>query len=380
MEMDLTVPTSGHISATVELAIGAAGIYLATRLGALALLGPRGAERARAGRVALAHWLPVCSISITALFYNRPDIAIGAVFATAVAALSLAIGMICMLTPGEAPPSTRRAWPFLLPASLLVLIAGFSGALKLTHAVMFAAFGVAVWLVWRTYARETSADEAADLVASVQHTDGHHETSVGDPAAATFPGWTPARILKAVGGIVAIFAGGWFLIDGTIGAEGSSPIFQSALMAAGVISPLLTLPLLSLGTDMAQRNRGGEAVSACVGIALLNLLALLPALIVLWWIRLAWLGGAWPIASIKVPQGTSRFDALRLLLRKLPTIPMPVLTWRVDTILLMVLGVMLLPAAMGLWRIRRLEAIVLVLTYAGYLSVTAYMAVRIGGI
>lgn len=384
-----------EINSNLALALGAAGIYLATRFGALSLLGPRGLERSGAGRVALAHWIPTVAISVVAILRGRSDLAIGIVFATAVAALSLAVGMICLLSPGESTPPTRRVWPFLVPAALLVLLAGFSGSIKFVHALMLGGFGLTVWLVWQAAARESAVNEADELVAAVHDKHAADAAMLPDatgPESATptigaegavsaAPSdWSPFRIVKVVVSLIIICVAGWLLVDGTLSAEGSSPIFRITLMAAGVISPLITLPLLAAGTDMAQHSRGGHAISACIGISLLNLLALLPALVILWWIKVAWAGGAWPVAAIIFPQGTGGFGKLVMIARRLPSLPMPLMVWRVDTVVLAILGVMLLPAAIGNWRVRRLEAIVLVLIYAGYLSVTAFMAARVGGV
>jgi Ca2+/Na+ antiporter len=394
---DPTVQADSQMTAaTLGLALGGLGIYLATRLGTHALIGRRGFDSARAGTVALGHWIPTCIISVIALQQGRPDLAVGLVFGTSVAALSLAIGMICFLTPGDPTPPTRRAWPFLVPAALLVLLAGFGGSLRVVHAVMLAVFGAAVWLVWRSTVNDTSAAEAEELVSAVQAAEAlpavtMSEMSAGlptanginpeaaDPASASsqFPN---RRIVQGGAALILAGVGAWFVINGTLNGEGLSPVFRVSLMASGVISPLLTLPLLAAGTDMAQRNRAGEACSACVGIALLNLLALLPALIIFWWIRQAWLGGAWPVAKLILPDSATRWDAIDLLLRRLPAIPLPMMIWRVDTVVLAIVGVMLLPAAMGAWRIRRLEAIFLILCYAGYLAVTAYMVARSGAV
>ena len=58
-----------------------------------------GDDDASPGRRAFAHWLPVAVTAIWAIVRNQPHLAIGLVFATSVASLSLVSGMILAMAP-----------------------------------------------------------------------------------------------------------------------------------------------------------------------------------------------------------------------------------------------------------------------------------------
>ena len=372
-------PLAWLMSPTVLLlAGGGVGLYLAARAGTAALIGRGGFGAARSGTVALGQWVPIATVAVVALLLGRPDIALGVTFASSVAALSLAIGMITFLVPDEPIPATRRGWSFVLPAALLAMLAGFGGGLNPLHAILIGGLGLTVWSVWSAAAREEG--DVAQLLGELKPAD-----------AASPPVWRSWRVLLGGGAVVVTAGAAWGVVEGTILADQTLPI-RATLLAAGAISPLLTLPLLAAGTEMAQRNRSGEACSACVGVALLNLLALLPMLVLLWWARLAMKGLAWPAVPfppLPSPSSSSAmsrgvlsqgWDVAAHYLRALPSLPMPIIVWRIDTVILTVLGFALIPAAMGLWRIRRLEAMALVLAYAAYLGWTAYLVSRVGGI
>jgi Ca2+/Na+ antiporter len=286
-------------------------------------------------------------------------------FGTTVAAVSLALGIITYLTPPASLPPSRRAWPFLLAASLLILIAGFGSHLTLTHAVMLAALGGAVLAVWRGAAAEEDNVPVAQLLSDLA---GPHEADDSPP-----PQQPPVRpraesklrLLQwaLAAGLAAAAAKA--VIDGATSVDGSSRLLRAAILAAGVISPLLLLPALATGTDLAQRGRSGEACGGLVGLALLNLCALLPLVIVLWYVQSAIPGG-----------GGLRGFAHRLV-REGEPLPLALSIWRIDVVVLVVVGFALLPAALGRWFIGRLESAGLILGYAAYLAATAAINVRL---
>ena len=148
------------------------------------------------------------------------------------------------------------------------------------------------------------------------------------------------------------------VVLGTLEARAVSRVLQSSLLCAAVLSPALLLPMLASGTELAHRGRSSEAADSLVSLAMLNLFALLPFVILGWWFRNpdATPAGLWNRITNGQP------------------IPLPLHVWRIDLVLLAVLSFALIPVAMGRWVIGRLESAFLIVTYAAYLAVSARMA------
>jgi Ca2+/Na+ antiporter len=358
--MPIVAQASPAAAATLLLSLGAIGLYVASRAAADALVRP--SARPAAGWRALGHWMPIAVVALTAAAFGRADLSLGVVFGTSVAALALATGMITYVArPGELPPS-RRAWPFVLAAAILVLIAGFSGHLTPLHAAMLLGLGGAILAVWRG---------AADDEATVPHvlTELVDADAVDGAEGAAGPRSADAG-LRAVQGVLAVAlaaAGGWAMVKGAVTADAHSQLLRAGILAAGVLSPLLILPTLATGTDLAQRNRSAEACGTLVGVALLNLCALVPAAVLVWYLR---------PGSTALGTGGAPVPAWLRLFREGQPMPFPLTLWRIDVVVLVVLGFALIPVSLGRWAIGRLESSGLVLAYAAYLAAAAWVNVH----
>jgi Ca2+/Na+ antiporter len=114
-------------------------LYIASRAAVDALTSATDPSPAR---MAAAQCMPIAWTALLATAAGRSDVGIGIVFATSIAALALDLGVLTMMSPPGAasapdgPPPSARAWPFLIPAALLPLLAGFSAALAWWHALM----------------------------------------------------------------------------------------------------------------------------------------------------------------------------------------------------------------------------------------------------
>lgn len=332
---------------TVLLLVLAGGaLYVASRAAADALAGD---DPDRPGRRALGHWLPIAATAFAAAAAGRPEVAVGLVFATSVAGLSLVLGILTYLTPVETLPASRRAWPFVLPAALLALIAGFRGHLTPMHAFAMLLLGTAFLSVW------------LDL-------------TPGDPRAsesrATYdPGREPGRspwplAAQAVLALALAVLGGWAAVQATARAADNSRLLSGGMLAATVLSPLLTLPVLGSGSAVAQRGHAASVVSTLVALALLNLCALLPLLALGWY------------AATGLPSSGAGVSALAAVREHGKPLPYPLTTWRVDTVVLTVLGLGLVPVAMGRWPLRRLDSAALIVAYALYMAVVTTLSAR----
>lgn len=301
---------------------GVAIQYVATRL-AMAVFGR--VDGGAPGRAALAQWLPIVTTTLAAVAMGQPGVALALIFGSSVASLSLVMGMTTYVMPiGQFPPE-RRVWPLVLPAVILVLIAGFRGHFTPYHAVMLLIMGVVFLGVWLERPRSESGSPAVD-------------------SSDTAPiGWGLLTAVVALAGF-----GAWAAMHGAIATGEHSRRLTPELLASTALSPLLLLPALGVGTMVAQRGHADRVVTSLCGTVLLNLCVLLPAVILVQFARAG----------------------------HLPT-PFPLITWRVDAVVLLVLAFALLPVSLGRWFPDRTDSMVLVLVYAGYLVAETLLSAQV---
>lgn len=305
------------------------------------------------GRMAVAQWMPVAWLALLATGAGHAEVGVGVAMATSVAALALNLGVLVLLAPPEnpdpspapvsdpdpAPVPAGRAWPFVIPAALLALLAGFSGFLNVLHALMLLVLGGCVLAVWQS----GPTDDAAPLPPARRRV-------------------RPVQLLLA---IALAGVGAWIGFQGILIADSRTRVATAGLIAAAVMSPLLVLPALGAGAVASQNGRTGHVMATLVGITLLNLCLLLPAVVLLGAARqliLAWRGGTRELAE---------------LLAAVRPMPFPIGVWRVDTVLLIVLGLLLVPISLGRWSLKKGEGIALALGYVAYLLVSTAIAVRL---
>ena len=315
-------------SATVLLLLGMGVLYAASRLAVDAL------SRRSPERISLGHWMPIAAVAGSAAARGLPQVAIGVVFGSTVAALSLAMGLVLYMAPPTDFPPSRRAWQFFLPGVLVPVLGGFAGSLNAVDALILLALGGVVRFVWWDPQNVS--------------------TSLPGPQ----PETSSKPILKAAQWLLCIglaLLGARLVLLGSVSTEAESRALSAGLIASVIVSPILLLPMITSGTDLAQRRRSGDAASAMVGLAMLNLFLLLPLVIFFWYFR----------AAVTGPMGWnavwSRMDA----------IPISIRVWRIDGMALAILGLALIPVGLGRWVIGKLEATILVVGYAGYLAASA---------
>jgi Ca2+/Na+ antiporter len=314
----------GRFSAEILLVGGIVLQYIATRfsMGALAR-----ADGSSPGKQALAQWLPILSTAIAAMVMHMPEMALCLVFGTSVASLSLVIGMTSYVAPVSPPMPERRLWAMVFPAAIFLLLAGFRGKLTWIHAVMLLIMGAAFLAVW------IERPDAMTMPPGARDEDRSSLLLI-----------VPALLFAALGAAITIY--------GT--NKASSRILTPDLLAATILSPLLLLPSLGAGTMLAQTGHTDRAVTAVCGTVLLNVCLLLPAIVLVEYAIGAHHGHAQPI-------------------------PFPLITWRLDTVLLVVLSFAMIPIASGRWVPERIEAVLLVIVYAGYLIAETALTAKLLG-
>ena len=312
----------------VFFAGGGVALYIAARSAADALVGGRSL---RAGRLAIGNWMPICVVALAALLLNQTTAAVGVIFATSIASLTLGVGTIFILaeSASSAPSAVLRScWAMILPAALLVFLAGFRGELTILHAGVLAAEGIVVLILWNDRRVETAVLPVLKY-----------------------------RWLRGIQFVLAVALagiGGWAACNGMERASHANEAASPGLLAATFLSPLLLLPLLGAGVDLVHRGQAETAASACVGLTLLNMCALAPILIIFSYVR----------GFVAEHFHTARPFIQRVLVDGGP-VQLPLVVWRVDVMsLTIVLGLFLLPVGLGRWKLSRTAGMGLIGGYA----------------
>lgn len=333
------------------MALAGVALYASSRTAARLLAGPD--TTARPGVRAVGHWLPVAGTSVVALLLGRPEIATTVAFATSVASLSFVLGVLNYLVPMGDLPASRRAWPFVLPAALIAIVAGFSGHLTWVHALAMTVLGVAIVAAWREIS-------AADSAGASPLADGGEIERYRWAAAVEF------ALVVALAGI-----GGWAAVTGAVRTAAASRFVPTSVVTIAVLTPLLVLPMMNAPPPDKARGYTASMASTLVALSLLNLCALLPVLTILWFVK----------TGLSSPAGTAAADTnihasyfVTAALRGKP-LPFPLVSWRVDAVVLAVLGFAMIPVSLGRWTFGRWESFGLVVGYAVYLIVVAIVSV-----
>jgi hypothetical protein len=142
--------------------------------------------------------------------------------------------------------------------------------------------------------------------------------------------------------------GSWLAMHGIDSVAAGSELASTGLLTTTLLSPLLVLPIIGTGTELAQRNQSATAMTSQIGVAFLNICALLPLVVLV------------NVAQQLIAQRSFSLDHLTGL-------PFPLAVWRVDVVILIALGLFLLPVAIGKWSISKMQGVGLMLGYATYL-------------
>lgn len=333
----------------VLLLLAAIALYIASRSAADALAG---GAIPTPGRLALGQWLPIAVVALVAMVLHFPAIAVGIIFATSVASLSLAAGIVVFMQPMLAPPVARWAWPLLLPAALLAFLAGFQGELTGLHAVILAIEGMFALLLW-------NGPHASRPGAGVD---------IPPPLSARRRRGMPLRLVQFVLAIALAVIGAWAMVHGADRTTHLSATASMGLLAATLLSPLLILPMLGAGVDLAHQHRSDIAVSSQVAVVLLNLCALIPLIVAVSYGQSYASAHAGPWMFLR--------DWFQARSASSAAVPFPLAPWRVDAVLLIVLGLFCLPVALGKWTWSKRDGLALIGGYAAYLLLTMAMGAR----
>jgi Ca2+/Na+ antiporter len=318
-------------------------LLLATALawyaGVRALVDAMPARRWRVAGLAIAMSLPAAALSALMLRSGQADVAVAVVFANAVSAMSLALGVT--LLGSEIPiarATPRRWWLALVPVAAVAMFAGLAGAVRPVHVAAMIAMAVVV----RTL---------MDVAPSMRH-------PPADPVEEAGRSSRGVRAVQAVLAVALVVLGAW-LARAAIGAvEADLGRSVGSVLATIVFGPAAALPMIGAASAVLVRGHSDDAVGSLVATAVFSLCVTLPVLAV------ATIVAQWPADQ-----------SILATLADPPGLAFPMRTWRIDSVLLLVLAIAIAPAAIGRWTLARLEGVLLVAIYIGYLFATVAAAV-----
>jgi len=330
-------------------------IYIVARTALDVISGGRGIT---AGQLAIANAFPVLTVACVAAWNRQADLALAIVLGSTVAALTLVLGLTLTgeaLGDDDIAPSSR-AWQFLLPTTLMLMLVGFGGRLTLTHAAMLLAMGVLVSGIWREGERTvpTIAPDATEE----------------EPRRVDTTRWLRG-ILAVLLGVLA----GWLAMRGGLDIAASRRGLSPGVVGVTVISAMLALPATGYATLMARTGRTGMALASQVGTAMLLLTLVLPATITVWYAR-----GAIVVrdtsTTTTAPTPMLKFMSAELSLETAKPLPFSIGLWRIEAVLLVALALPVIPVALGRWKPTRAEGAVLIVGYVLYLGLITAMGTR----
>jgi hypothetical protein len=173
------------------------------------------------------------------------------------------------------------------------------------------------------------------------------------------------RVIQFILATALAGIGAWSAIHGMERASHATEAASPALLATTFLSPLLLLPLLGTGVDLVHRGLADVAATACVGLTLLNICALVPILIAFSYVR-GYFADHLKSASPFFQQFLITDGPLQL----------PLIVWRVDIVALIVLGLFLLPVGLGRWKLSRSQGLGLIFGYAAYLALSLLLGTK----
>ncbi len=314
------------------------GWYVASRLATLAV--SRGRESPV--RRAAAQCIPLLALVLVAVFRHQPEIAIGVVFGTCVATLSLALGVVTFTAPPR--HHDRTGWAaemgagsagghshFSCRVSISIHVDGCGGPFHRRNCV---AFGLGA----------TFQSCPRGLDSSQRKHERPRSSSAG-----------PWLIVFAI--IISVGAG-WLGVTGSQRLLLRSGLPSMSIIAALLLGPAMVLPMIGTATTLSQRGLYAQVIDSFVAYVLLSLCAVLPILILTWHLN----------RPAPNPAPTSE-PTTQVSLDDEPAVPLvfPILVWRVDCVMLLILGISLLPFSTSRWLPGRPEGLFLILLYVAYM-------------
>lgn len=278
------------------------------------------------GRRAFWHAGPIAAAAVVAAFLGHGDIALGILTGSAIVALSLAPGVSKIIAVRSR--SVGGAYPanaLLLAPVLLLWLIGLRAEINWLSASLLGAEGLLLCWVWR---EPRGVQRVSPLMCVIVFL---------------------ATAVAAVASVLAIRGALRLQAEMAALLEGVVPL-TPGIISAGLLAPILTLPLLGESVRLTEENRAAEAQNTQVALAMINLTALVPLCVLASYLR----GSLLHLA----PTGP---------------IPFPLAIWRVDCLVLAILATWLLSTDLLPRWLQQVEGILLIVLYGAYLISLAFV-------
>lgn len=279
----------------------------------------------------IAYLLPLVGVVVVAAVLKRPEVALGAALSGAVASLGLVAGLSLMQRRTvQSAPASASSWSLLVPAAVVILLVGVSGHISGWQAGLLLILGVLSLM-----AQKDDTEEAKP------------ET------------WKPSEVELLQLAAVVLLAGlaGWACAEAARLLALRHVQASAGLLAACVLGPATTMPLLGVATSLALEGKPYQALGLCVRFTLGAALVITPLA------ALVFMG-----VTYASSHDLSTFRS---------GIPFPLTLWRVESVLLIALGALLIPIAAGRVIPKRRDGFLLFGIFVIYLVLSMLSGVRL---
>ena len=205
---------------------------------------------------------PELVVSIEAALANQPDIAIGNVVGSNIANILLILGTCAVITPlAVRPLALRRDAATVVAASLLFIVLAGGGVLAPVDALILL-LCLATYLVWAYWTESYQAEPAAE----VHRAEAEELTVVPRPLVIT--------LVVLITGLLLLIGGSHLLIKGAVGLAESLGVSQ-AIIGLTIVAVGTSLPEFAISVIAALRQHADVAVGNILGSNIFNLLGIL---------------------------------------------------------------------------------------------------------
>jgi hypothetical protein len=316
---------------------------------------------------ALLFMFPVSIASIGAVLINRPVLAIHLPIAVAVYCMTLGASVLMLFHPGVGKPefAGRRSWTLLLPAALMILIAGFAGSIDGLVAACLIVYGFFALMAWSNPPERAKQNQ---LLLEYEAGKAPPQTS----ASSSILMLLPIALLM----VVAVVAALYVLPE----ADKQFRTQADSVLVMFILAPAIIVPKVFELLPPARVMSFNDSMSSLALTAMLCLCVVVPCAAGLKLLAppVVDYSGAGLSAQLNAPPGnppTTRPASAPARPAVAPAnvesrvLRIPVDVWRIDALALVIACLLLVPIAAGLFRVGLTEAVGLLLLYAIYFLV-----------
>ncbi len=212
---------------------------------------------------------PELFVSLDALLYGAPGIAVGNAVGSNIANILLIVGIGALIAPMACDRAALRVDnAVLLTASAALVLLGFSGKLTVWSGVSMLVL-LCVYTLWQYRAQQRQRSKATvSPTASATATAGVQAPAKEAPPSLARP------VLALICGLIGIGVGSHLLVTGAIGLARDFGISE-ATIGLTLVALGTSLPELATTVAAALRRHAGVALGNIIGSSIFNILGIL---------------------------------------------------------------------------------------------------------